>query len=322
MSVGIAFVKRLLEAFLSGFAVAFGVNLFVFPVSARRVVFSDFSKYIAAIRGSLKAETFYLHALEEKDVFSVPSKSNEKPKISQPAKDLKAALAGLMGIHAKLHGDMAFAKREIAYGKLCADDLEKLRQLLRQVLIPVLGIGAVADLFDRVAEQRGWKETSVSGIESPLQLEARKTRSQEVHEWNDVFTIMHKPLESIREALGDALQHVLYTLELQKLPRKATTKQDPEAQIDMKPGDPAFATHIRKKIEDFYAQRQNTLRFWCNQKGIHLPKDYSQRPPQSPIPINIENETADQHKRNKRQLYLILYVRGHFSSTCSFNLEN
>ena len=311
MTVGIAFVKRLIEAFLSGFAIAFGVNLFIFPISSRHVVFKDLSKYIAAIQGALKAEIYYLQALEEKDVFSIPSKSKGKPKISQPTKELKASLAGLMAIHAKLHGDLTFAKREIAYGKLCADDLEKLRQLLRKVLLPVLGIGSVADIFDRVAEQRGWKEKDISDSDSQSQLDAHEARGQEVHEWNDVFKTMHEPFESIREVLSEALQHVLYTLELEKRPKQPVTDQDPESQTGINPGNPAFSTFVKMKIEELYSQRQNTLRVWCNLKGRNTSKDHFQNPTNGAVPLFIENESVEQHKRNKRQVYLILYVSKH-----------
>ncbi|KAL9104915.1 MAG: hypothetical protein Q9187_008846, partial [Circinaria calcarea] len=67
MAAGISFVKKLLEACLTGFAIAFGVNLFVFPISSRDVVFKDASAYIKALQSTLKALTGYLQTLEDKD---------------------------------------------------------------------------------------------------------------------------------------------------------------------------------------------------------------------------------------------------------------
>ena len=308
MAVGIAFVKRLIEAFLTGFAIAFGVNLFVFPVSSRHVVFKDMSKYLAAVQGALKAELSYIRALEEKNVFSVSSGSKESPKIVQPTKDLKASLAGLVAIHAKLHGDMSFAKREIAYGKLSAADLECLRKMMKRVILPVLGIGSVADIFDRVAEHRGWKEARVSDGASQSQLDIQEARNREVHQWNDVFKTMHEPFEAIREALSEALQHVSYALELEKPPKRPASNQDTEAQKAIKPGEKSFSSDFKRRIESLYEQRQNALRVWCSQKGIHLTEDQLRYPHKTTAPIFIENETVDQHQRNKRQLYLILYV--------------
>ena len=308
MSVGIAFVKRLIEAFLTGFAVAFGVNLFIFPVSSRHVVFKDMSKYLAAVQGTLKAEVDYMRALEEKNVFSVSSGSEDKPKIVQPTKDLKASLAGLVAIYAKLHGDMSFAKREIAYGNLCATDLESLRKLMKRILLPVLGVGSIADIFDRVAEHRGWKKPRISDGASHSQLEAQETRVREVHEWNDIFKTVHEPFDKIREVLSEALQHILYTLELEKRPKQPASDQDPEAQKGIKPGDQGFSSDIKQKIETLYEQRQNALRVWCSQKGIHLADFQFRNAPKTTTHIFIENETIDQHQRNKRQLYLILYV--------------
>ena len=308
MNVGIAFVKRLIEAFLTGFAIAFGVNLFIFPVSSRQVVFKDMVKYLTAVQGTLKTEINFMRALEEKNVFSVSVDSDEKPKIVQPTKDLKASLAGLVAIHAKLHGDMSFAKRELAYGKLCATDLESLRKLMKKILLPVLGIGSVADIFDRAAEHRGWKEARDPDGASESQLKVQETRSREVHEWNDIFKTVHEPFDSIREVLSDALQHVLYTLELEKRPKRPASDQDSEAQRGIEPGEQGFSDGIKRKIETLYEQRQNALRVWCSQKGIHLSEDQLRNPNKTTAAIFIENETADQHLRNKRQLYLILYV--------------
>lgn len=115
MAAGISFVKKLLEAFLTGFAIAFGVNLFVFPVNSREVVFKDAVAYTKALQGTLKALTGYLQTLEDKDMFSpnVDPESKEPSKVVLGAQKLKAALGGLSAIHGKMHGDLSFAKKEV-----------------------------------------------------------------------------------------------------------------------------------------------------------------------------------------------------------------
>ncbi|KAL9113179.1 MAG: hypothetical protein Q9187_007659, partial [Circinaria calcarea] len=144
MAAGISFVKKLLEACLTGFAIAFGVNLFVFPISSRDVVFKDASAYIKALQTTLKALTGYLQTLEDKDMFSpnMDPESEEPSKVIQGTQKLKAALGGLSAIHGKMHGDLSFAKKEIAFGKLDAKDISTLFKLLRAAMLPQLGIGS------------------------------------------------------------------------------------------------------------------------------------------------------------------------------------
>jgi len=51
MTAGISLVKQLLEAFLTAFAIATAVNLFIIPISSRTVVFKEFTGYLGAVRG-------------------------------------------------------------------------------------------------------------------------------------------------------------------------------------------------------------------------------------------------------------------------------
>jgi hypothetical protein len=62
---------------------------------------------------------------------------------SHPAENLqatalKATLDGLKGLHGKLYGDLAFAKREIAWGKLDAKDIDEIFTHFRNILIPLI----------------------------------------------------------------------------------------------------------------------------------------------------------------------------------------
>ncbi|KAF6222410.1 hypothetical protein HO133_001496 [Letharia lupina] len=80
MVAGIAFAKRLLEAFLTGFAIATGVSLFIFPVSVRMTFFKQSAGFIAAVQSTLKAQISYLQTLEKKDMFRNPTASDEDEK--------------------------------------------------------------------------------------------------------------------------------------------------------------------------------------------------------------------------------------------------
>ncbi|KAK0822285.1 hypothetical protein LTR73_009348, partial [Friedmanniomyces endolithicus] len=60
MAAAISFMQKLLEAFLTGFALATGTNLFIFPTSARSVVFKEMTGYLMCLSGMLKAQTAYM----------------------------------------------------------------------------------------------------------------------------------------------------------------------------------------------------------------------------------------------------------------------
>lgn len=62
-----------------------------------------------------------------------------KPKTSPQAATLKATVEAVAEFHSKFSADMAFAKREVAYGKLDATDLSELQRLLRLIMIPIMG---------------------------------------------------------------------------------------------------------------------------------------------------------------------------------------
>ncbi|KAL8834967.1 MAG: hypothetical protein Q9176_007195 [Flavoplaca citrina] len=159
MAQGIAFARRLVEAFLTGFAIATGVSFLVFPLTSRTVVFRTTTSYIKALSGALRAQKSYFQSLEDKEAFGTPSEEQAKahdaateassshPESTPEATELKAAVATIAGLHGKVSGDLAFAKREIAYGKLDASGLSDLVKLLRQTMLPVIGISSVSDIF-------------------------------------------------------------------------------------------------------------------------------------------------------------------------------
>lgn len=330
MVAGIAFAKRLMEAFFTGFAIATGVSLFVFPVSVRMTFFKQSAGFIAAVQGTLKAQIAYLQTLEKKDMFRTPTDSDEdekdekshrhkkgdasKPSGSAEAQQLKAALGALEELHGKMHADVRFAKRETAWGKLNASDIDELLKLFQEIMLPMTGMSSAADIFQRIAERRGWTQRETAS--SP---ENEKGKSQ----WNEIMRTLHDPFQTVTDNMHDGLQHALYTLELAKPPkkRKASKKsssdgaasKDLEADAGvMKPGDPEYATYLNKKIDVFYEQRKTTLAVWCQQRGIKMDAKPFENPSQTALNIRTENssriEDPEEHAKNQRQLYLVLYM--------------
>lgn len=152
------FMRELLTAVLLGLALATGVSLIVFPISSQTVVFSEAKAAIGLFRKSIVLEREYLQGLERDDMFEVEARatansprqrhkqngglqqSPEKPhmtKEQQAAESLRDTVYQMRTLAGKLHGDVKFAKRDIAWGKLNAHDIGELFTMLRNILIPL-----------------------------------------------------------------------------------------------------------------------------------------------------------------------------------------
>lgn len=322
-----SFVKRLLTAFLTAFAIAAGVSLFVIPVSCRTVMSKQVVGYIGLLRSTLGAHKAYMYTMEGGDMFGqtyVPegeeggsedkeSKPKEKPEVAA----IKKLSGALQELHGKLTADLPFAKREIAYGKLTPDDLEGIFKHLRSLLQPVLGLGSVLDLFERATEIEHWNGEGIE-VNEEEHLKA-------VKEWNELFQFIHEPLNTILEALDAGLEHVMLKLELVKPPKKkkkGQSQDDAEAKGDVvKPGDTDFAIYFEKQAALFLSTKEPTLRHWVQSKGITLRDDYFS----CPSDIDDENlkllPSITTRKRDQRQLFMILHIMFLLNSVSHSTLE-
>ena len=154
MASGIAFVVRLLKAFLTGLGVATGVNLFLFPISSRDVLFREVGAYLAAIENTLSAHLSYVESLgAAKGVAEAQSRADNNnmessqgftspPKISRTrgTEILSQAIKNLTAINIRLAGELKFAKREATYSYLDANDIDEISYHLRAIYRCVLGL--------------------------------------------------------------------------------------------------------------------------------------------------------------------------------------
>ena len=319
MAQGITFVRTLLEAFLAGFAIASIVNLIVFPQSSRDVVFREASDYIAAIQGVLKAQNRYLRSLERKEMYRPLPKDDDKavPEELSAAKAFKSALAELTALHGKLHGDLTFAKREVAYSHLGPKEIDELFKRFREILLPLIGMGSVVDIFNRIAENREWKVEDNLEVREALdttdeKLTDHERKEEERMEWNEVMKTLHEPFELMSLAMMDGLNHTSYALGFSK-PPKAKPLDDIEAnEGEAQPGDDNYGEYLSNKVKIFYEQRAVTLQTWCNQRGIKTHHVTGGLDGDA-----ILDDPAGNH-RNHRQLYLILYASATDHSPLTF----
>lgn len=333
MATGISFVVRMLKGCLTGLALTTGTHFLVFPLSTRTVVFKEMTGYIGALRAALKAHSAYFESLEHEDMFGraetydeTVEKTNKKGKIYSPeAHDIRAAIQKITDLHGKLHGDLTFAKREFALGKLGPDDLQLTFRQLRRTMVPIVGLSFIVDVFQRLSDYNKWNEPiDPIGSIDPLETEhpSETIRQRVVQEWNDIMRAVHDPFASMIQTIDEGLAHVSITLKLTKPPkRKASTSRDgsgvsdkdgdvEECPANTTPGEQGFTEYFKRRLGEFRAAKKIALQAWAEEKGLKLPDSFFDHPESMEdmdyIPHDIDGTMS--RERSRRQLYLILFV--------------
>ncbi|KAL5402320.1 hypothetical protein PMIN03_010782 [Paraphaeosphaeria minitans] len=300
------FTQRLLEAFLTGFAIATAVSLLVLPLSCRKVVTKEITGYVGALRGALKAHKGYFTSLETKDIFRQTMTNLEEPEDGKDKKEakirpeitaVKTATAAITQLHGKLDADLPFAKREIAYGKLKPEDFESISKNLRAIMMPLVGVASVIDIFERLAELNGWEKELEEEIKHSV-----------MDDWHHLMTFAHDPVQNILDTMDQGLEHIALRLQLVK-PPKTKEGTDTEARGGMvRPGDKEFAAHFEKQSDQFYNGRDKILRYWLDSKGYKVDDNFFDDLKEDAESQNLKLHQLDARHREQRQLFLVLYI--------------
>lgn len=318
-----SFIKELLIAIFIGIAIAVGCSLFVFPISTRQIVVAQMAGVLGLFKKTVALEKEYLQGLERDDMFSLevvetsaghpePKKKGEKtaaPKMTREQKTalaLRGTISAIRELMGKIYGDKKFAKRDVAFGYLSAKDFGKLFDLLRNVMIPLTGIGVIMDIFQKVGRDRGWDgsepgsdELGLGGIASSLEDED-KERSVKV--WNDIMRQLHEPFEILSGALIQGIDHAGILLKFFPQPKDLAKTPDVEASAgELKPGQVGFSKVVKEKIETFNSRKGEILRLWAKEKG--LSSDGKQE-----HWTQSNTRLFEKRRNDQAQLFTILYL--------------
>ena len=321
MAAGESFVKRLLDAFLTGIGIAAGVSLFVVPMTSRTIARNQMAGILVLIKASMNAHTQYLMSLTR----SPASRSNGNPtdgKAAAKAFDGKKAtgksstlssearviqnirnqLAGLFG---KLNLEFSFAKKEVAWGNLRPHHFTELFDLLREIILPIAGMSTFIDIMQSYKHNKtGAAEAKVAGDDSIAAIERLESE-----EWDEVMALSHDKATKLKGVLCQALTHISYQLKLTKKPNAPKGDVEKAAGGSPVPGGAGFTAALESEISQYACHREDALQRWCNHKGIELPTSFWDDPSKHYSLKDLQQltETAAQ-KHNQQQLYLILYI--------------
>jgi hypothetical protein len=238
MSRGSAFIWRMTETFLTGFAIAAGISLLIFPLSSRVVMFRQLGATFGSLRLAIhprlaqqKKETDYA----EKDHLDAGNDVNQELKVA--CKQAVIHSATLCATFNKLLIDMAAGKLEVAWGTIDAADIDELAQLLRALMIPTLGLSLRGDIFKDLTD-------------------STKHLLQEISQMD--------------QFINAALDHVSLKFGLTPPLRKRASGDVEAASLDDEAGQPAFAMHFQRALEKFIAGRKGRITTWTKEKTNDL----------------------------------------------------
>jgi hypothetical protein len=132
------------RCYYTGVAISFVSGIIIYPVSCRSEIFEIQEKYLRSAQAVLQSSASYLSKQSGLTTVSTdtahPSSHAtglEQMSAAQEGRTLKHQMSGLKTLYVKMHEDIIMAKREIAWGKLGANDINTISDLCRRVLMPM-----------------------------------------------------------------------------------------------------------------------------------------------------------------------------------------
>ncbi|KAL1296546.1 hypothetical protein AAFC00_000051 [Neodothiora populina] len=330
------------KCYYTGVAISFVSGLIIYPVTCRSEIIEVQEKYLEGVRGVLDETAQYLDDLLSSPTFPItPASSDDEGESKEQKQKFKGAkmqqrMAGVKAVYTKMHNELAMAKREIAWGKLRARDLNAITDLCRRILMPLGGMAHVPDILERIEALGGWVPQDASVSSATLDEKSKVSRAdyQEEYEivWQEAVGALVEPATALIEAMKDGLEHAGLQLEIIPKPgtknflgfmpgAKRNAKTDREAQGEtIKPGSPRFTEILEARLNEFLNGRSAALSSWAESKGLS-PAQMEKLQSLGQYDMDEDDTITGHVRRDRQQLYLILYMQHMFYTTCIAILE-
>ena len=289
MEASISVVLTILELSLVGNGAAAAVHYVVFPITTRTILFKQQHAFVGSLKNAIKLQSDCFDVLDAEK-----SRSNldeEVGLVREKSAILKKATAGLKAQYDRLLGDIPFAEREIAWGKLNARDISEIQTLFRKIMVPATGMSLVIEMLAGSAMKP--KDPSVEDIPEVF---AEKDSLVEEQRWIQTFVAFREPFQQFAQDLDQGLQHAAIALQFQKVPKTQVSDAESKGEL-VGPGEQHFTQHFEERIKQFFVFRQKMLAQW---KKEHSVDEISA--------TDIITKGLGQVKDEKRVLVLLLYM--------------
>lgn len=333
LTYGLHFVKQLLSAFLIGFAIAAGVSLFILPMTSRGNFLNRIRRYPASVSNILDAQIAYIRCSESDGPWKItrratrlrsrratqmedpdPEKRSDKPVLSESEKranELHSAMDTLRSFHSQASAEIYYAKQEFVWGKMTAEDLEKLFLLLRGILLPLTGAAMLPQVFKRLNKKILTAPiTPISTMMNPAPNEMDRTPTV-----GSQYEVLETPpfpeehfvgplcerLEAAAVLVNEGLQHGFLTLAIGKpkdFGNKKKKRRDEECPVgDHEPGRRGFIRHFEQQLAEYYSRRKNLPETWATLNAF--------------TPIRTSEADSHTETREIRKEFFALLFIGH-----------
>ncbi|RMZ77624.1 hypothetical protein DV738_g4309, partial [Chaetothyriales sp. CBS 135597] len=307
MKIGMEFIRLLLVVFLTGFAFAFGVNVFIFPITSRMIANKQIAGMLGLISGALNAHADYMAALRNAQKENLDSAtSKEVDELAIKAKALKGNISAIGALLSKLRLEINFAKKEIGYGKIGPKEYSEIVLELVHIILPVVGTSTLLGIMEMIGHQN--KEAG-ERTESDEILQA--VRSLRTEEWSEIMSMSQEPYTKLQISILQGIKHIGLVTGVFPKPKKTDKRGDIEKDGGSapQPGDPEFSKSLKATLEAFHKHREGAILRWCERQGIEMPKSFWDQPQMPPSPKDNPNVAESARKsRKQQQLYVLLYT--------------
>ncbi|EFQ98445.1 hypothetical protein MGYG_01473 [Nannizzia gypsea CBS 118893] len=324
-------IKSLLLAFLIGFAVSTGVSLFILPTTSRGTLFHSIRGYPAIVKEILDSQIAFVKCSEEEgpwqltrratiarrrtNTFPKPrgvkkKKANKEKELTESeskAAQLKNGIRDLSSIHSSVYAELYFAKQEIAWGRLTAEDLETLFSLLRSILLPLSGIAMLPEVFRKLTktvEAADIAEVHVTdygyrpvvGGRPPLMPSELQYEIPEITE-HFVQPLCDR-LETTSGLVEAGFQHAFITLRLTNPPKKhgasSGTRDEETPEEKSVPGNPHFVAGFEQRLNDYFALRKRLPEKWATLTAF--------------APFHERGSIAQEPRTIQKEFFVLLFI--------------
>ena len=304
MHYGMAFVRKLLVTFLTGFGIGTGVCLFVVPITSRMIAVKQFTGLLGLSKAALMAHGSFMHAITEANVATNKGEVPDVTDISAKGKALKENLTKIGGLFSKAKLEVGFAKKELGWGKLTPCDYSDIFQHISELILPVIGMTTLLDIMGSVRDRKARRNKMVDTDET-----LNAIRTLETGEWIDVMAVSAGPFAKAKMTYIQGLTHIGYVLELTPKPKAKKGDVEKDATAQAQPGDSNFAQHYEDELTSYHHHRNTTIRTWCEKKGIDLPASFWESPEAKYSWKDAQSMAESvRQTQNQQSLYLILYM--------------
>jgi hypothetical protein len=212
---------------------------------------------------------------------------------------LKKATMDVAEWQVKIQSELRYAKREVSWGKLGPKDMATICRLLRNILVPILGLESLTGIADRIEKRGGWGSLRVPMTEDNLsESESKLLEVIEKGQWEETLGQLNGRVKQLQQAMIEGFNHALYTLELARSPLPRARADLEANSVGCLPGERGFAECLENMIRDFLSQREGPLKEWCSEKRMDDPSQLN----------GMKPSAYSSHERHQSQLYLILDV--------------